>query len=86
MFAVYASEGNIENPLASLASHAPRSNQDRAGRVVDLVAVEIRDRQHRSIADRIEEFFDVPRGAQGYRLGLAVAHHRGDDQSKTSDN
>ena len=57
-----------------------------AGRVVDLVAVEIQDRQHRTIADRIEEFVDVPRGAQGYGLGLAVAHHRGDDQSKTSDN
>jgi hypothetical protein len=38
------------------------------GRVVDLVAVEIRDRQHRSIADQIEGFVDVPRGAQGYGL------------------
>ena len=27
----------------------------------------------RSIADRIEEFVDVPRGAQRYGLGLAVA-------------
>ena len=40
------------------------------GGVVDLVAVEVKDGQHRAVADRIEELVDVPRGGQraGFRL------------------
>src|SRR5580704_7710472 len=40
--------------------------QDR--RVVDLVTVEVKDRQHRPVGDRVEELIAVPTG--GERTGL----------------
>ena len=47
------------------------------GRVVDLVAVEMQDRQHCAIANRIEELVGMPRGGQRRGFRLAVAdHHR----------
>ena len=41
-------------------------------RVVDLVAVEMKDRQHRPVADGVQELAGVPGGGQGPGLGLAV--------------
>ncbi len=49
-------------------------------RVVDLVAVEVQDRQHRAVANRVEELVDVPGGRQRAGLGLAVADHGRHDQ------
>ena len=50
------------------------------GRVGDLVAVEVQNRQHRTVADRIDEFVRMPGGGERPGLGFAVAHHAGDDQ------
>ena len=50
------------------------------GGVVDLIAVEMQDRQHRPIGDRVEEFVAMPARGQGAGLGLAVAHHHQGDQ------
>ena len=50
------------------------------GRVGDLVAVEVQDRQHRAVARRIEELVRVPAVGERAGLGLAVADHAGDDQ------
>jgi hypothetical protein len=35
------------------------------GRVGDLVAVEVQDRQHRAVGDRVEELVGVPRPPSG---------------------
>ena len=50
------------------------------GRVRDLEAVEMQDRQHRPIACRVEELVRVPARRQRPGLGLAVANDAGDDQ------
>ena len=50
------------------------------GRVVDLVAVEVQDRQHGAVADRVEELVRVPGGRQRTGFRLAVADHDRDDQ------
>ena len=42
------------------------AGEDR--RVADLEAVEVQDRQNRSVRDRIEEFVGLPGGRQGARL------------------
>ena len=54
------------------------AREDR--RVGDLVAVQVQDRQHRAVADRVEELVRVPCGGQRSGLRLAVADHAGDDQ------
>ena len=51
------------------------------GGVADLVAVEMQDRQHRPVADRVEELGRLPRGRQRPRLGLTVADHARHDQA-----
>src|SRR5208337_4098048 len=48
--------------------------------VVNLVSVQMQDGQHRTIANGIQEFADVPRSGQWSGFGLAVANHRSDDQ------
>ena len=48
--------------------------------VVDLVAVEVQDRQHRPVADRVEELVAVPARGEGAGFRLAVAHHDEGDQ------
>ena len=50
------------------------------GRVGDLVAVEVKDREHGAVADGVEEFVGVPGGGERTGLGLAVADQHGDDQ------
>ena len=50
------------------------------GRVGDLVAVEVQDRQHRAVARRVEELVAVPARGQRAGLRLAVADHAGHEQ------
>ena len=49
-------------------------------RIRDLVTVQMQDRQHRAVADRVEEFVGMPGGRQRAGLGFAVADHAGDDE------
>ncbi len=51
------------------------------GRVVDLVAVEMQDRQHGPVVDRVEKLVGLPRGRQGAGFRFAVADDAGDDQA-----
>ena len=48
--------------------------------VRDLVAVEIEDRQHRAVANRIDELVRMPRGGERPGLRLAVADDARDDE------
>ena len=50
------------------------------GRIGDLVAVEMQDRQHRAVMRRIEELVGMPGSGERTGFGLAVADHAGDDQ------
>ena len=50
------------------------------GRVGDLVAVEVQDRQHRAVARRVDELVGVPARRQRPGLGLAVADDAADEQ------
>jgi hypothetical protein len=52
------------------------------GRVADLEAVEVQDRQHRAVAGGIQELVGMPGGGQRAGLRLAVADHAGDDQGR----
>src|SRR5215471_4538325 len=54
------------------------SSQQR--RVVDLVTVEVQNREHRAIANRIQKLADVPRGSQRPRFRLAVSDDSGNDE------
>ena len=54
------------------------SRQQR--RVVDLVAVEVKDRQYRAVALRVQELVDVPGSRQWPGLRFAVSNHRRHDQ------
>ena len=57
---------------------AADARQDR--RVIDLVAVQVEDRQHGAIVSRVEELVGVPSCGQRAGLGFAVTHDAGDDQ------
>ena len=48
--------------------------------IVDLVAVEMKDRQHGAVANRVQKFVDVPGSGQRSGFGLAVADDGRDDQ------
>ena len=50
-------------------------------RIGDLVAVQVQDRQHRSVARRVEELVRVPARRERTGLGLPVADHAGDEQA-----
>ena len=50
------------------------------GRIGDLETVEMKDRQHRAVARRVQEFVGVPAGGQCAGFRLAVADDAGDDQ------
>ena len=47
-------------------------------RVADLVAIEVQDGQHGSVADRVEELVGLPRRGQRPRFSLAIADDAGD--------
>src|SRR5262249_5967874 len=49
-------------------------------RVSDLVAVQVENWEHTTIAGRVEEFVAVPAGGKRPRLGLTVAHNASDDE------
>ena len=51
-------------------------------RVADLEAVEVQDRQNRSVRDRVEEFVGLPGGRQGTRFGFPVADDAGDNEPR----
>ena len=55
-------------------------NPREHGRVGDLVAVEMQHRQHRSVADRVQELVRVPARGQRAGLRLAVADDAADQQ------
>ena len=50
------------------------------GRIGDLVAVEMQDRQHGAVGDRVEELVGMPGRRQRAGLRLAVADDAGDDK------
>ena len=50
------------------------------GRIGDLVAVEVQDRQHGSVGGWIEELVGVPGRGQRARLRLAIADDAGHDE------
>ncbi len=52
------------------------------GRVGDLVAVQVQDRQHDAVAHRVQELVGVPAGGQRPGLRLAVPDHAGHDQGR----
>ena len=57
--------------LRQLAARDARQH----GRIGDLVAVQVQDRQHRAIGGRIEEHVRMPGGGERTGLGFAVADH-----------
>jgi hypothetical protein len=50
------------------------------GRICDLVAVQVQDRQHRAVGSRVEELIGMPGSRERAGLRLAIAYHAGDDQ------
>ena len=50
------------------------------GRIADLVAVEMKNRQHGTIGDGIEKLVGVPRGRKRRRFRFAIANDAGDNQ------
>src|SRR5580693_1133116 len=46
----------------------------------DLVAVQVKNRQYRAVANRIQEFVRVPRSGQRASLRFAVSNHYANDQ------
>jgi len=49
--------------------------------VVDLVPVQMQDRQYGSVTNRIEELIDVLGSCQGSRFRFTIPHHRRNDQA-----
>ena len=52
------------------------------GRVGDLVAVEVQDRQHDTVGARVHELVGLPAGSQRAGLSLAVADDGRDKQAR----
>src|SRR5579885_2814393 len=50
------------------------------GGIVDLVAVEMENRQHRPVADRIEKLVGMPACSKRLRLGFSIAHDAAEQQ------
>ena len=55
-------------------------NAGKHGGIVDLVAVELQDRQHRAVPDRVQELVGMPGGGQRTGFGFPIANHYGDQQ------
>src|SRR5271155_4220823 len=51
------------------------------GRVTDLVAIEVQNRQHGPIGTWVQELVGLPRGSQRTRFCLTIADDAGDDQT-----
>jgi hypothetical protein len=50
------------------------------GRVGDLIAVEMQDRQHRAVGSRVEKLVGMPSRGQRPGLRLSVTDDAGDDE------
>jgi hypothetical protein len=50
------------------------------GGIVDLVSIQVQYGQHGPVANRVDEFVDVPTGGQGACFCLPISHHGGHDQ------
>lgn len=75
--------GDVEGLVAVAAQQVVQfvlGEPGQDGRVADLVAVEVEDRQHGPVADRVEELVRVPGGGERSGLGLAVTDDAGDQQ------
>ena len=62
------------------AFQLPAGNAGKDRWIGDLVAVEVQHRQHRPVADRVDELIDVPGGGQGAGFRFAIAHAGQGDQ------
>src|SRR5713101_7027845 len=56
-------------------SEFPIRHPGKHGWIRDLVAIEMKNGQHRTIAYRVQKFIAVPARSQWPRFGLAVSHH-----------
>ena len=65
----------LEEALDFLMGHAAKD-----GGVGDLVAIQVQDGQHRTVAHGVQKFVGLPAGGQRASLGFAVAHGAGNDQ------
>ena len=75
--------GDEQRPVAvaleerhELGARDPREH----GRVRDLVAVQVQDREHRAVPLRVQELVRMPARRERARLGLAVADDARDEQ------
>ena len=50
------------------------------GRIGNLVAIQMQDRQNRPVMHRAEKLVGMPRSGQRPCLGLAIAHHASHNQ------
>src|SRR5687768_2349705 len=69
----------VAHALEELLQLGLRDAGEEAG-VGDLVAVQMKDRQHAAVAGRVQELIAVPARGERPGLGLAVADDAGNDQ------
>ena len=69
-------------PVAAETFQFLAGDAGEQGRVGNLVAVEMQDRQHRAVGDRIEKFVGMPCRGEGSGFRLAIADDTGDDQAR----
>src|SRR3974390_86867 len=50
------------------------------GGIVNLIAVELQDRQHRAVPDRVEELVGMPCRSQRAGFGFPITNHYGDQE------
>ena len=50
------------------------------GRIADLVAIQVQDRQHGAVGSRVQELVGLPGGGQGTGFRFAVSDHAGNDE------
>jgi hypothetical protein len=73
-------KGHVVAVTGEHVAHVVVTRAAQDGRARDLVAVEMEDRQHGTVARRVQEVDALPAAGERSGLGLAVAHHRGDDE------
>ncbi len=69
----------VASPEGASASLV-RNDAASHGGIVDLVAVEMENGQHRPVADRIEKLVGMPACSKRPRLGFSIAHDAADQQ------